>query len=219
MAGLARRTRSVSPVWRWLERALFLVAFICLGWFAYASVEARLYQEFETRQLEEILTSVPEKTGEANPPATHPRPSPGSVVGRIEIPRLGVSTIVRAGVDARTLQLAVGHIPGTSLPGEPGNIGLAAHRDTFFRRLRYIRPNDEIRLVTADGTFVFSVQRTRIVWPKDTWVLDATTSPTLTLVTCYPFTYIGAAPQRFIVHAVGTTSVPANAPVGASVRR
>jgi sortase A len=106
------------------------------------------------------------------------------------------------------------------LPGEPGNIGLAAHRDTFFRRLRHIRPHDEIRLVTTNGTFVFSVQRTRIVWPKDTWVLDATAAaPTLTLVTCYPFTYVGAAPQRFIVHAASTTSVPANEPPSATARR
>jgi sortase A len=209
----------VSPAWRWLERAFFLVAFICLGWFAYASVEARLYQELENQQLEQILATVPETSREVNPLETGRRPSPGGLVGRIEIPRLGVSTIVRAGVDARTLQLAVGHIPGTALPGEPGNIGLAAHRDTFFRRLRHIRPDDEIRLVTTNGTFVFSVQRTRIVWPKDTWVLDATAAPTLTLVTCYPFTYVGAAPQRFIVHAVSTASVPANEPPSATARR
>ena len=210
MARRRQRVWSVFPVLRWLERTLFLVAFICLGWFGYASVEARLYQEFENQQLEQILAGAPEGTSNVNPRDAHAPPAPGSVVGRIEIPRLGVSTIVRAGVDPRTLQLAVGHIPGTALPGEPGNIGLAAHRDTFFRRLRYIRPNDEIRLVTAGGTFAFSVQRTRIVWPRDTWVLDATATPTLTLVTCYPFTYVGAAPQRFIVHAVSTTSAPAD---------
>ena len=205
-------------MWRWLERALFLVAFICLGWFAYVSVEAHLYQELENQQLDEILASGPETSGEVSPPETHTR-VPGGVVGRIEIPRLGVSTIVRTGVDARTLQLAVGHIPGTALPGEPGNIGLAAHRDTFFRRLRDIRPHDAIRLVTADGTFAFRVQRTRIVWPKDTWVLNATAEPTLTLVTCYPFTYVGSAPQRFIVHAVSTTSVPPDEPPSATARR
>src|SRR5688572_1617438 len=210
-----------SSLLRWLERALLVLAIVCLGYYGYVSAETILYQAYENRELDALLTrdgTSPPAGGTAAVPA-RPLPARGATVGRIEIPRLGVSAIIKAGTDARTLQLAVGHIPGTALPGETGNIGLAAHRDTFFRRLRYIRPNDEIRLVTADGTFVFSVQRTRIVWPKDTWVLDATASPTLTLVTCYPFTYIGAAPQRFIVHAVGTTSVPANAPVGASVRR
>lgn len=212
MIGHPRRTRTVSPVWRWLERVLFLVAFVALGWFAYGWVEARLYQEFENRQLDQILASVPVDARDARPGESLTTPTPGSVIGRIEIPRLDVSAIVRAGVDARTLQLAVGHIPGTALPGGPGNIGLAAHRDTFFRRLRYVRPRDEIRLVTTSGTFSFSVERTRIVMPKDMWVLNATDTPTLTLVTCYPFTYVGAAPQRFIVHAVSVASGPGNAP-------
>ena len=124
------------------------------------------------------------------------------MIGRIEIPRLGVSAVIRAGSDARTLQLAVGHIPGTALPGESGNIGLAGHRDTFFRRLRDIRPDDEIRVVdAATDVFTFSVERTVVVQPRDTWVLDPTDAPTLTLVTCYPFTYVGSAPQRFIVRA------------------
>ena len=99
------------------------------------------------------------------------------------------------------MSLAVGHIPGTALPGESGNIGLAGHRDTFFRRLRDIRADDEIRVVTAGGTFSFRVEATNVVQPHDTWVLNATTEPTLTLVTCYPFSYIGSAPQRFIVKA------------------
>ena len=122
-------------------------------------------------------------------------------MGRIEIPRLGVSTIVRAGSDARTLQLAVGHLPGTALPGETGNVGLAGHRDTFFRRLADIRADDEIRVVTPDGTFRYRVQRTNVVEPDDVWVLDPTGHPALTLVTCYPFSYVGSAPQRFIVRA------------------
>jgi sortase A len=123
------------------------------------------------------------------------------MIGRIEIPRLGVSAVVKAGSDARTLRLAVGHIPGTALPGEQGNVGLAGHRDTFFRRLRDIRPDDRIRVVTPEGTFVYKVARTDIVMPTDVWVLDPTDRSVLTLVTCYPFSYIGSAPQRFIVRA------------------
>jgi sortase A len=112
-----------------------------------------------------------------------------------------VSAVIRAGRDARTLELAVGYIPGTALPGEPGNVGLAGHRDTFFRKLRNINPDDEIRVTTRDGVFRYVVQRTSIVEPKDVWVLNATDYPALTLVTCYPFSYIGSAPQRFIVRA------------------
>jgi sortase A len=80
-------------------------------------------------------------------------------------------------------------------------MGLAAHRDTFFRRLGEIRPNDEVRLVTAEGTFDYRVEGTRIVEPRDTWVLAPTEGPVLTLVTCYPFRYVGSAPQRFVVRA------------------
>ncbi len=123
------------------------------------------------------------------------------MIGRVEIPRLGVSVVVRAGSDARTLQLAVGHIGGTALPGESGNVGLAGHRDTFFRRLQDIRPDDEIRVATPHGVFTYRVERTVVVQPEDVWVLDPTDAPSLTLVTCYPFTYLGSAPQRFIVRA------------------
>ena len=114
--------------------------------------------------------------------------------------------MIRAGVDARTLRLAVGHIPGTALPGDGGNIGLAGHRDTFFRKLGEIRTFDVIRVVTPTGTFSYEVERTRIVKPEDTWVLEDTSVPSVTLVTCYPFTYIGSAPDRFIVRAIASAS-------------
>jgi sortase A len=184
--------------WRALEQVLFVIGLVSLGYFGYVVAESHLYQALENRELDEILASAP-------PPAVvrvpSPRPAPGSLIGRIEIPRLGVSTIIRAGSDARTLRLAVGHITGTAVPGEPGNIGLAGHRDTFFRRLRDIRVGDEIRIVTPGETFTFRVERTSVVKPRDTWVLNETPQPVLTLVTCYPFTYVGSAPDRFIVRA------------------
>jgi sortase A len=182
-----------------LERILLVIGVVTLGYCAYVVVESHLYQAWENRELDKILASAPERPQNR---AARPAPSPGSVIGRIEIPRLEVSTVIRAGTDARTLRLAVGHIPGTALPGESGNIGLAGHRDTFFRRLRDIRPDDEIRVVTPDGTYVFRVESTSIVKPVDTWVLNATPAATLTLVTCYPFSYVGSAPDRFIVRAV-----------------
>jgi sortase A len=192
---------------RVLERLLLVVGVLCLGYFGYVSAETALYQAFETRELDAILAAAPPAPAPApvgkvaRPAAPRPRPADGTALGRLEIPRLNVSAIVRAGSDSRTLRLAVGHIGGTSLPGEPGNIGLAAHRDTFFRRLGEIRPDDLVRLVTAEGTYVYRVEDTQVVEPHDTWVLNPTDEPALTLVTCYPFRYVGSAPRRFIVRA------------------
>jgi sortase A len=109
--------------------------------------------------------------------------------------------MVLEGDDEHTLRLAVGHIPGTAIPGPSGNVGVAGHRDTFFRPLRKINVGDEILFFTKTGTFKYRVVSLRIVLPDAIDVLDDTKQPTLTLVTCYPFYYIGAAPKRFIVHA------------------
>jgi sortase A len=209
--GLAPAKRGV-PLRRqrmqWAERLLLLIGVICVGYFLYVHVEARLYQNFEDRELDQILNSANTVgTSATRSDDSRERLGPrrvipdGSVVGRIEVPRLGVSAVIRAGSDARTLRLAVGYIAGTAFPGDRGNVGLAGHRDTFFRKLRDINPDDEIRIVTKEGVFHYSVQRTSIVMPSDVWVLNQTDYPALTLVTCYPFTYIGSAPQRFIVRA------------------
>jgi sortase A len=195
---MSTRTRRQASVL--VERLLLLVAVLSLGYYGYVSGEAYLYQAYENRELDAILAAAPARSSDPAP-RVRSAPPAGSAIGRIEIPRLGVSAIVRTGVDARTLKLAVGHIPGTSLPGDHGNAGLAAHRDTFFRRLRDIEPDDEIRIVTPSGTSVYRVDRTDIVRPEDVWVLDATPTPALTLVTCYPFSYVGAAPERFVVRA------------------
>jgi len=202
--------RRTSRARRWLERLLVLIGVVCLGYFLYVYVEAQLYQSFEEQQLDAILRSeIPADSAAAAP--RRRAPAPGSTIGRIEIPRLGVSSVIRAGSDARTLRLAVGYIPGTALPGEKGNVGLAGHRDTFFRKLRNINPDDEIRVTTKDGVFRYYVQRTNIVQPKDVWVLSATSYPALTLVTCYPFWYVGSAPQRFVVRAALATPARAAA--------
>ena len=194
---------------RLLERALLVFGILSLGYYGYVSAESALYQAFENQELDAILASGGSRSvaqrhpvaKAATPSRPGSRPAKGSPLGRIEIPRLGVSAVIREGEDPRTLRLAVGYIPGTALPGAPGNTGLAAHRDTFFRKLGSIRPDDEIRVVTPEGTFTYEVMRTNVVEPRDVWVLDPTSEPTLTLVTCYPFTYVGSAPQRFIVKA------------------
>jgi len=140
-------------------------------------------------------TTDPPRAPSVNPP------SATTTVGRIEIPAVGLATRVLEGSNAPTLRLAVGHIPGTALPGPSGNVGLAGHRDTFFRPLRRIKLGDEIRFTTATGTFKYRVISLRVVLPNAVEVLNATQQPTLTLVTCYPFDFIGTAPQRLIVHA------------------
>jgi sortase A len=189
--------------WIWLERLLLAIAIVSLGYYGYVTAEASLYQAYETRELDAILRSAPPSSVDrvTAAPRRRAEPAPGAAIGRIEIPRLGVSAIVRAGSDARTLRLAVGHIQGTAFPGERGNVGLAGHRDTFFRQLRNIRSDDVIRIATGEGTYSYRVERTTIVDPSDVWVLDPTDHGALTLVTCYPFSYIGSAPQRFIVRA------------------
>ena len=192
---------------------LLLIAVLSLGYYSYVSVEAYLYQAYETRELDAILKSAPLVPATSASPVARRRAAPpaGATLGRIDIPRLGVSAVVRAGSDARTLRLAVGHIPGTAYPGDPGNVGLAGHRDTFFRKLRDIRPDDVIRIATPDGTYDYRVERTTVVNPKDIWVLDPSEQDVLTLVTCYPFSYVGAAPQRFIVRAHRTADARAAA--------
>jgi sortase A len=155
------------------------------------------------------------------PPADEPAPSEPakaapalrSVIGRLEIPRLNLSVMVREGADGRTLSRAVGHIPGTALPGGLGNVGLAGHRDTFFRALQNIRENDAIEFETTSGTFRYVVKSTTIVSPRDVSVLAASAGgENLTLVTCYPFYYLGSAPKRFIVRASQVAVIPQRQP-------
>jgi sortase A len=133
-------------------------------------------------------------------PLTDVPPKPATV-GEIEISAVGLTARVVEGDDARILRLAVGHIPGTAVPGPSGNVGLAGHRNTFFRPLRKIKVGDEIRFSTANGIFKYRVVSLRVVLPNAIEVLNYTQLPTLTLVTCYPFYSIGAAPKRLIVHA------------------
>ena len=137
-------------------------------------------------------------------PAERP-PLPEMLLGRLKIPRLHLAAMVREGADSGTLRRAIGHIPGTALPGKAGNVGLAGHRDTFFRALRNIEKDDTIDFETDSGTFRYAVQSTQIVGPRDVSVLSAAGGRTLTLVTCYPFYYVGSAPKRFIVRAVQVT--------------
>ena len=125
----------------------------------------------------------------------------GDVVGRLSIPRLNLSVMVFEGDDAGILKRGAGHIPATSLPRENGNLGIAAHRDTYFRPLRLIRPNDVIEFSTPEGVLRYAATDIEIVRPSDIQLLRKAPGRDLTLVTCYPFYYLGSAPKRWIVHA------------------
>lgn len=195
-AAAARRTMRLA------QRVFTTIAALALGYCLWVYVDAKLYQVREARRFAGELRSKAAARAPA-PVSTTPAPAPqsGSIVGRLVIPRVGVSVMVVEGVDARELKRAAGHIPGTALPGEPGNVGIAAHRDTFFRPLRSIARNDTITVSTLAGAYRYRVVSTKIVRPEDVQVLSPTGRNTLTLVTCFPFYYVGPAPKRFIVRA------------------
>jgi len=128
-------------------------------------------------------------------------PDLGQTLGRLEVPRLGLSTIVVQGDDEYNLLIGAGHLPDTPLPWDDGNSVLAGHRDTDFRPLKGIREGDVIRFQTGNRAIEYVVRETSIVEPTDLTPLRATARPMLTLITCYPFAYIGPAPKRFVVRA------------------
>jgi sortase A len=130
----------------------------------------------------------------------------GDVMARLEIPRIGISVMVLHGTEESTLTLGAGHVPGTPSPGGDGNLVIAAHRDTFFRRLEGIRAGDRIRILTVGQTYEYVVDSTETVDPEDTRVMESRGRQELTLITCYPFSFVGSAPNRFIVHASPLTS-------------
>jgi sortase A len=210
--------KRTHPFLRWSGYLLCLMGILALSYCGYVLLEARLYQAYQSWRFEGALKSSkpPASSGELPPSPAPPAPpeatltpaesraipGPGGVLlGRIEISRIGFAAMVMEGIDNRTLRHAVGHIPGTALPGLQGNVGIAGHRDTFFRGLQYIRKEDEITLTTLHGSYRYRVDSTLVVEPREIWVLEDTGDATLTLVTCYPFNYVGPAPLRFIVRA------------------
>jgi len=209
------RQRRTQSVLRWSRYLFFAVGLLALGYVGFALADANLYQAYETWRFEQSLKSAKPAAGvvEQVPPsplaalaeADHAKvenpPLKGSSVGQIEISSIGLTAMIEEGDNGKTLRRAVGHLPGSALPGQPGNVVLAGHRDTFFRPLRNIHKGDEITLTTLAGAYRYRVDFTEIVGPRDTKVLNHSDDPILTLVTCYPFYFVGPAPRRFIVRA------------------
>jgi sortase A len=180
---------------RLLKLFLVITGIAALGVYVFFSLQARAAQARLERQFEREVAA---QRRDAQSSQQHP---PNDGLAKLDIPGAGLSAMVMEGTDNATLRVAVGHIPGTRLPGQAGNVGLAGHRDSFFRGLNKIKIGDEITLTTPEETFHYTVESIRIVSPDDVSVLRDTAYPSLTLVTCYPFYYVGPAPQRWIVRA------------------
>ncbi|HSP66581.1 MAG TPA: class D sortase [Bryobacteraceae bacterium] len=199
--------QSLKKLLRWSQLGLFACAAALLGYCIFVLVDTLAFQERESRILERLLEDRHAAGGDAlpvqplSPPTIPPASAMSGLIGRIEIARLGLSVMIMEGDDGKTLRRAAGHVPGTALPGQLGNVGITAHRDTFFRPLRNIRMDDVITLTTLQGEYQYRVVSTRIVSPQDVEVLDSSGGEVLTLVTCHPFYFVGAAPNRFIVRA------------------
>lgn len=215
---------------RWARLFLLLIGISSLGYYGYTLSNEYIYQNYENWAFDQKIaghaatftdylraktpfgfllgtqeSAAPEESVQPKAPAT-PRPAVGSMLGRVEIPRLHLSAIVREGVDAKVLSVAVGHVPYTALPGDSGNFAIAAHRDTLFRALKDIKKDDVVSFQSPEGTFTYQVLATKIVKPTDVSVLRADGGglipgggKLLTMITCYPFYYVGSAPKRFIV--------------------
>jgi sortase A len=230
-----------------LQVFFLFVGILGIGYYAYTLTDQFIYQKYENWAFDQQIGGrtgvtfadyVREKTpfgflvGEKTKVAVGPKPLPeakavrpatGALLGRVTIGRLSLAAIVREGVDDQTLRTAVGHVPSTALPGEPGNFAIAAHRDTLFRALKDIKQDDVISFQTDQATYTYQVAATKIVKPSDVSVLRPdggglinggliaglapqptareSSSRLLTMITCYPFYYVGAAPKRFIVEA------------------
>ena len=218
-----------SKAIRILERGLLLLGLLLLVVFAFAHIHRFIMfraemAKFEAMQLESTKGGAagmeaidgaihngglhPARDTEYSPWSIQRTKSYQANLGKpvdslavLRIPALDLEVPVLEGTDEVTLNRGVGRIAGTSVPGQGGNIGIAGHRDGFFRRLKNIRTGDAIELVTMSGTDVFVVDRIRVTSPADVSVLRPRTKHSLTLVTCYPFYFVGSAPRRFIVQA------------------
>ncbi|MGI8743525.1 MAG: class D sortase [Bryobacteraceae bacterium] len=214
---------------RWAEYLFLFIGLIALDYYLWTSLDSTFYQAYESWSFDRQVKGRPVSFGRfladelgihfsSGGEATVPNPAtttlersaieppaslkPFAVIGRILVPRLQLSAMVREGAGDDILRRAVGHIPSTPLPGQPGNVALAGHRDTFFRKLRDIRRSDKIVISTMRGDYSYQVESVKIVMPKDVSVLRPVAGEqALTLVTCYPFYYVGSAPKRFIVRA------------------
>lgn len=180
-----------------IEFTLLGLGLGCLGTYGYATMEARWVQREQRARFERDAAVQAQFVAR-----------PGSLVGMLDVPRLRMSLPVIEGDDSRTLKASVGHLPDTPMPWQPGNSAMAGHRDGLFRPLKGVAVGDEITFRTTSETIHYRVTATTIVKPNDVGVLAPRARDALTLITCYPFSFVGEAPQRFIVHAERVSPTP-----------
>jgi sortase A len=195
-----------------------MVGVSALGYCGYIVLDARYYEDAQSKRFDRALREVRAagaadiagtsalmpafvESAKATAVAATATGDENTPLGRIEITSIGLSAMIQEGTGTLALRRGVGHILGTALLGATGNIGVAGHRDTFFRKLRNIHEGDEITLTTLAGSFLYRVELISIVEPQDSEVLRDSGEKLLTLVTCYPFSFVGPAPKRFIVRA------------------
>ena len=213
--GIVKSPRTASSFWRVAETLSLVAGAGCLVYVAVHYIDgtlasrAALGRFAELRALErraatpELTLWSPQRVAAWQSTLTLPREEPLAV---LHIPRIGLDVAVLKGTSDLTLNRGAGHVEGTAMPGTPGNSGIAGHRDGFFRGLKDVNVGDVIELETLHDTQTYRIERAWIVNPEDVSVLDPTPAQSITLVTCYPFYFVGSAPQRYIVRAVRDAS-------------
>ncbi len=194
---LNKRQRHDIFLLRWVSFVFLLAGVVAVAYASFVLLYGEAYQAFELHKFEHTV------------PTTEPHLlNIGEVIGEIQIPRLEIKSVVVQGDAPELLDRAVGHVPQTPFPGEWGNVALAGHRDRLFRPLREIRKGDKIIIVTSGGSFQYEVQSTFVVPATEVGVLNSSNAKELTLITCFPFNYVGHAPNRFIVRSREVTPPP-----------
>ena len=188
-----------SSVLLFVQRLFLWLGVAALAYAGGTAVYASAYQRYESRKFTQEFASPAILSADLGEGAADLLE--GDIVGKLNIPRIGISVMVLHGIERNTLIAGAGHVPGTPLPGSEGNVTIAAHRDTFFRKLEGILPGDSIQLGTVGNSYEYVVDSIEIVDPEDTKVMESRGRSELTLITCYPFYLVGPAPKRFIVHA------------------
>lgn len=202
-------TRVLNAILVLTERVLLVVGAVCVIYSASAFAYGAWLERYESFRFERQVAGTDASGDPLTLPVSSPsnaregsRVQPGDTVGRLEVPRLGLSVMIHHGVESDVLRAGAGHVPGTPLPGAEGNSAIAGHRDTFFRPLEHVVAGDLVRVTTPGGIQEYVVEWTKVVGPDDTSVLESREAGSeLTLITCYPFYYVGPAPNRFAVRA------------------
>lgn len=206
-----RSSGSWKNIWVWIERALLIVGIAFLGGYGAARLDGFLQSRHALVQFAHTVPATEEVIANAGTDTTATErscrlenddlKSTSATLAVLRIPQIQLVVPVLDGTDRLTLNHAVGRIAGTARPGESGNIGIAGHRDSFFRGLEKVKVGEPIELHTLKGTDTYVIDQIKIVTPESVDVLQAGPKPSLTLVTCYPFHFVGSSPKRFIVRA------------------